>query len=53
MKNIRKFKNANVLTKKAQQNIKGGAAPGEGKDCPAGYRQCTEWGACLRNSIPC
>ncbi|WP_271769970.1 hypothetical protein [Aquimarina algiphila] len=52
--NIKNVEGALIIEKQHQKNINGGDAPdGPWGDCPPGYRQCTAWGACLRNTIPC
>lgn len=53
LKNILNLEGAQQLTKTEQKKIAGGNAPGEGGNCPTGYRQCQPWGACLKLSIPC
>ncbi len=54
-KNSKNIEGVRVISKSAQKHINAGDAPGGGPwgDCPPGYRQCTAWGACLRDTIPC
>jgi hypothetical protein len=53
MKNIQKFNDAKSLSKKAQQNIKGGRALKPGESCPTGEVLCPDGVFCAPTLAQC